>query len=301
MRVIITGGTGLIGRALTTSLCTDHHDVVILSRTSTVSNLPAGAHALRWDGRTTTCWEDAVEGAAAIVNLAGASISAGRWTPQRRREIRESRIQATAAILSAITAAVQKPHVLIQASAVGYYGPHGDEEITEDSPPGNDFLADVCKATEAITATLNAHGVRHAVIRTGIVFSRDGGALPRLLFPFTLFVGGPIGSGRQWYPWIHIADEVGAIRFLIENSTSSGPYNLTAPQPLTNADLAQLIGHILHRPSVFPTPAFALRLALGDMATIVLDGQRVLPQRLLAAGYQFRFPTAEAALRDLLA
>jgi hypothetical protein len=236
-----------------------------------------------------------------VVNLAGESLAAGRWTPERRRSIQESRVHAGQAVVEAVQAAGQKPLLVVQASAVGYYGPHGGEEITESTPPGADFLAQVCTAWEATTAPVEAAGVRRVILRTGIVFSRNGGALPRLTLPFRFFAGGRLGSGRQWYPWIHLADEVAAIRFLIDTAAATGAFNLTAPQPYTNDELSKLIAKVLGRPAVLPAPAFALRLLLGDMATVVLDGQRALPTRLLALGYRFRYTTAEGALRQLLA
>ncbi|MCL4544276.1 MAG: TIGR01777 family oxidoreductase [Chloroflexi bacterium] len=300
MRVIITGGSGLIGRALAASLAASSHEVIILSRSATAVDLPVGVRTLRWDGRTGRGWASEIDGTTAIVNLAGAGIAERRWTPDRRREILQSRVHAGKAVVEAVSQALAKPHVVVQSSAVGYYGPQKASEVTEENPPGSDFLAEVCVAWEGSSAAVEAQGVRRAIIRTGIVLSTRGGALPRLLLPFKLFAGGPVGSGQQWYPWIHLADEVLAIRHVIEHEESSGPYNLCAPTPVTNAQLSRIIGQTLGRPSFFPTPGFALRLIMGDMSTVVLDGQRAVPKRLLAEGFQFRFPTAEAALRDLL-
>lgn len=305
MKVIITGGSGLIGRALAASLLNgggDKHEVIVLSRNpQRVSGLPNGVQVVGWDGRSTQGWGQLVEGADAIVNLAGANLSEGRWTEQRKRLIFDSRVHAGQAVTQAIEGARLKPKVLVQASAVGYYGPHGDEKITEDAPPGNDFLAQVCIAWEASTAPVEGWGVRRVVIRTGLVLSTEGGALPRMAMPFKMFVGGPLGSGRQWLPWIHIADEVGAIRFLIGKEDASGPFNLTAPEPVTNAQFSRVLGRVLNRPSALPVPSIALRLMFGEMSTVLLEGQRAVPQRLLAAGYQFRFPNLEQALRHLLA
>ena len=301
MRTIITGGTGVIGRALASDLARDGHEVVLLSRApERARGLPAGVRAERWDARTARGWGGLADGAAAIVNLAGESLAAGRWTPERRRAIRDSRMQAGQAVVEALRAVERQPGVLIQSSAVGYYGARVDEELTEATPRGDDFPASVCVAWEASTAAVEQLGVRRAVIRTGIVFSRAGGALPRFLMPFRFFAGGPLGSGRQWHPWIHIADEVAAIRFLMDDTRADGVFNLTAPRPITNAELSHLLGRLLGRPSFVPAPAFALRLAMGDMSTIVLDGQRALPHRLTALGFTFRFPDPESALRDLL-
>jgi uncharacterized protein (TIGR01777 family) len=301
MRTIITGGTGLIGRALAANLAADGQEVILLSRApGRVTDLPGGVRAEGWDGRTAEGWGALADGAHAIVNLAGENIAAGRWTAERKHRIRESRVNAGQAVVQAVEAARDKPKVVIQVSAVGYYGPGGDEEITEETPPGDDFLARVTTEWETVTAPVEAMGVRRAIVRSGVVLSLAGGAFPRLLLPFKFFAGGRLGSGRQWFPWIHISDEAAAIRFLIEDPGASGPFNLAAPNPLTNADFSRVLGRVLGRPAWMPTPAFALRLAFGEMATVLLDGQRAVPRRLLDMGFTFRFPEAEAALRDLL-
>jgi len=301
MRVILAGGTGLIGRALAANLVADGHEVILLSRSpGRVTGLPAGARAEEWDGRTAAGWGPLADGAQAVVNLAGENLGAARWTTERKRRIRESRLNAGQAVVQAVQAAGRAPRVAIQSSAVGYYGPQGDQELAEEAPPGSDFLAQLCVEWEASTAPVEALGVRRAVVRSGVVLSARDGALPRMLLPFKLFAGGPLGNGRQWLSWIHIADEVAAIRFLIETEEASGPFNLTAPHPLTNAEFGRAVGRVLGRPAWLPAPALALRLALGEMATVVLDGQRAVPRRLLDLGFTFRFPEAEAALRDLL-
>jgi uncharacterized protein (TIGR01777 family) len=301
MRVIITGGTGLIGRALSADLASDGHEVIVLSRSpERATGLPASVRAERWDARTADGWAHLADGADAIVNLAGENIGAGRWTEERKRRILDSRLDAGRAVVQAVEQASQKPGVVIQASGIGYYGPRGDEEITEDGLPGNDFLAQVAFRWEASTEPVEALGLRRAIIRTGVVLSAKEGAFPRLLLPFRLFVGGPLGSGRQWFPWIHLEDEAAAIHYLIENEAASGPFNLSAPNPLTNAEFSRVLGRVMGRPAFMPTPGFALRLLFGEMATLVLDGQRGVPRRLSGLGFQFRFPEAEAALRDLL-
>lgn len=301
MKVIITGGSGLIGRALTASLAADDHEVIILSRTpERVSGLPNGARAEAWNGKTAEGWGHLVEGAGAIVNLAGAGVADGRWTEDRKRLILDSRVNAGNAIVEAVRAAKSKPNVVLQSSAVGYYGPHGIEDVTEQTPPGDDYLAGVCQAWEASTAEIGNLGIRRIELRSGVVLSMDGGALPKMIMPFQFFAGGPIGSGRQRVPWIHIDDEVGAIRFLIDKETSSGPFNLTAPTPLSNAEFGRVIGKVMGRPAFVPTPAFAMKLLFGEMSTVLLDGQCAKPFALLEAGYQFKFPDAESALRDLL-
>jgi uncharacterized protein (TIGR01777 family) len=301
MRIIITGGTGLIGGALAANLANDGHEVILLSRApERATSLPSGVRAERWDGRTATGWAPLADGADAVVNLAGEGIASSRWTEERKRRIRESRVNAGQAVVEAVKAAARKPGVVIQSSAVGYYGVHGDEEITESTPAGNDYLAQVAVAWESATEPVETLGVRRAIIRTGVVLSKKGGALPQMLLPFKLFAGGPIGSGRQWFPWIHIADEVSAIRFLIENRQASGAFNLSAPNPLTNAEFGRVVGRVMGRPAFMPAPAFALRLVFGEMATVLLDGQRQVPKRLLELGFAFRFPSAQAALKDIL-
>ena len=300
MRIIITGGTGLIGNAVAHEMGGSGHEIVVLSRDlAKVKKLPPNTRAVQWDGKTGAGWSPLLDGDTAIVHLAGESIAAGRWTESRKRRIRESRVGSGRAVLEAIRQAKEKPKALLQGSAVGYYGPCGDEVVAEGHAPGSDFLADVCVDWEASTAEAEALGVRRALLRTGIVLSPDGGALPKMALPFKLGAGGPLGGGRQWVPWIHLADEVGAIRFLLERDDARGPFNLTAPQPLTNRDFGRALGKALHRPSLAPAPGFALRLVLGEMADMLLNGQRAVPQRLLEMGYVFRFPEALQALRNL--
>lgn len=301
MRVIITGGSGLIGRALATDLARNNIEVIILSgQPERIFGLPIGVHAAKWDGRTNEGWQSLADGADVIVNLAGENISSGRWTDKRKHAILQSRLNACQAVVQAVKEATYKPHVVIQASGIGYYGPCGNEEVSEGAPPGHDFLGKLATEWESSTASLEALGVRQAVIRTGVVLSTKGGALPRMLLPFRFFVGGRLGSGRQWFPWIHINDEVGAIRFLIENEACSGPFNLTAPFPLTNAEFSHLLGQQIRRPSLLPIPGFALRILFGEMATVLLDGQRAIPERLLQLGFTFQFPVAGPALGNLL-
>ncbi len=302
MRTIITGGTGLIGQALAASLVADGHEVIVLSRRpERVTGLPAGVKVKSWDGHTAEGWGHLADGAQAIVNLAGESIAAGRWTVEQKRRIIDSRLNAGAAVVKAVEAIHTKPPVVVQASAVGYYGPGGDQEITEDAGAGSDFLArEVAAPWENSTGPVEEFGVRRVLIRTGVVLSAQGGALPRMLMPFKFFIGGRLGSGRQWFPWIHLADQVAAIRFLMHNSQARGAFNLSAPNPLTNAWFSQAIGKVIDRPAFVPTPAFALKLIFGEMSTVLLDGQRAIPRRLIEMGFRFQFPDAESALRDLL-
>jgi uncharacterized protein (TIGR01777 family) len=301
MRVIITGGSGLIGQALGKELSQHGYTVVVLSRSPETSqgSLPDSIRIVRWDGKTARGWEDLANEAKAIVNLAGANISSGRWTDAKKRLIVQSRVDAGNAVTQAVENASTKPEVVVQSSAVGYYGPHGDDPVTEASPAGQDFLASVCVRWEASSAGVEKAGVRRVVVRTGVVLSSRGGALPLMALPYRLFIGGPIGSGRQWFPWISLADEVGAIRFLIENPAASGVFNFSAPNPLTNHDFGKVLGKVLRRPSYFPLPAFLLNLIFREMSTILLDGQRQIPERLLNLGYSFRFQQAEQVLREI--
>lgn len=302
MRVIVTGGTGLIGQALVASLHHDGHEVIVLGRNpNKTSGLPRGVKVTPWDGKTANGWGHLADGAGAIVNLAGASIAGEgflpeRWSSEKRAAIKDSRLNAGAVVMAAVASAKTKPGVLIQSSAVGYYGVHGDENLTEASPAGDDFLAEVTKAWEDSTKGVEDHGVRRAIIRTGVVLSRDGGALPRMALPFKLFAGGYFGDGQQQMSWIHIDDEIGAIRFLIDHADARGPFNLTAPNPVTNKQLAKVLGESMKRPMIAPVPGFAMKAAFGDVTTVVLDGQRVIPQRLLELGYQFKYTTIQQAL-----
>lgn len=299
MRVLVAGGSGLIGTALVESLLHDGHSAAVLSRRPAAQQLPAGADAIAWDGRTLGAWVEELERVDAVVQLAGESIM-GRWTAAKKDRIRSSRVEPSALVAQAIAAARRRPLVLVQSSAIGYYGSAtGDAIVTESSPPGTDFLAGIAAEWEGASAGVEALGVRRPVIRTGVVLSRHGGAFRSLRLAFRAFVGGPMGSGRQWMPWIHEADEVGAIRFLLEHPGATGPYDLAAPEPVRNAHLARALGRALGRPSWLPAPAFPLRLVLGEFAETVLGGARALPARLLAAGYEFRFPSLDAALADL--
>jgi hypothetical protein len=264
-----------------------------------VSGLSPAVRIERWDACTAEGWGSLVNGADVIINLAGESISSGRWTAKRKARIRESRVDAGRAIVHAIEKADHRPRVLVQASGVGFYGTHQDEQITEECPSGKDFLAQLAIDWEASSAPVEALGVRRTIIRTGVVLSCDGGALPRMLMPFRFYIGGRLGSGRQWFPWIHITDEVNAIRFLIENENAIGPFNLVAANPVTNADFIRILGERLGRPAIITTPAFLLRMIFGEMSTILLDGQRAVPKRLTELGYDFHFPEVTSALQEL--
>lgn len=301
MRILITGGTGGVGRRLVDHLIEHGHWITVVSRQPyKPANLPSKISFAQWDAKTAEGWDQHVEEADAVINLAGAGLADSRWTDDRKKAIVDSRRNAGKAVVEAIEAATSKPQVVIQASAVGYYGPRGDETITEESQPADDFLAKTCVDWEASTQPVEEMGIRRVVIRSGMVLDPRAGALPRMLLPFKFFAGGPVGSGKQWYSWIHYYDTVNAIRFLMEHDQASGPFNLTAPNPLQNRDFVKVIGRVMKRPAFMPAPAFALKLLFGEMSTVVLEGQRVLPAKLQALGYEFKFPTAEEALQDLL-
>jgi len=302
MRIIITGGSGFIGNKLSEELIKSGHEVIILSRSpsNTRQRLPNGITVEKWDGNTAQNWGSLVNQNSAIINLAGENLSTGRWTATRKEKIIDSRVNAGKAIINAIQLAKEKPRVLIQASAVGYYGVHQDAQIKESHPAGNDFLSDVCIKWEASTSEAEQHGVRRVILRTGLALDAKQGALPRLAMPFKFFVGGKIGNGKQYIPWIHIQDEIRAIKFLLEEDSTSGAYNLSAPNPVANAEFAKTLGKVMRRPSIFQVPSIAIKILFGEMSTIILEGQRAIPNRLLEAGFEFNFPNLEAALKDIL-
>lgn len=300
-KVLVTGGSGLIGSALTNLLAGAGYEVVVLSRSpERVSGLPAGARAVGWDSETADGWGPEAEGARAVVNLAGENLASWPWTEERKRTILGSRLDATRAVVRALERTSERPSVLVQASGIDYYGPAGDEEVDEGTPAGEGFLARVTREWEAASAPAEALGVRRVRLRTALVLAAEGGALPKLALPFRLFAGGPVGDGRQWVSWIHLRDEVRAIRFLLEHPEASGPFNLTAPEPVRNRELARTVGRVLHRPSLFRAPAFAVRAVLGEMADTVLHGRRAVPRRLRELGFTWDFPELEEALEDLL-
>jgi hypothetical protein len=296
VRVFVTGATGLIGRALCGALLQRGHAVTGLSRRPGAA-LPAGVRPVEGDPSGPGPWQEELARADACVHLAGEPLAAGRWTAARKLRIERSRVDSTRQVAEVVAAG--GPRVLVLGSAVGFYGSRGDEPLDEGAAPGTDFLAQVTARWEA-AAEGAARRARVVRVRTGLVLARHGGALPRLLLPFKLLVGGPLGDGGAWQPWLHLADEVGLLRLALEDERLEGPLNACAPEPVRNRDLARAIGEVLHRPSRLPTPAAALRLALGELAEVVLASQRVAPQKALEAGYAFRFPRQEPALRDLL-
>jgi uncharacterized protein (TIGR01777 family) len=299
MRIVIAGGTGFLGRPLARALSDDGHAVTILSRGQT-SQVRAGSEntsTVPWtpDG-TAGAWASAVDGAGAVVNLAGESIAGRRWSPAHKQRIVDSRVLATRSLVSAIAAARTPPPVLVSGSAVGYYGPLGQEIVTEDQPAGSDFLASVAQAWEAEARTAAPY-LRVVTIRTGLALERDGGALQKMLLPFRLGVGGPIGSGRQYWPWIHRRDWIGLVRWSISTSAVEGPVNATAPNPVQNVVFSKALGAALRRPALLPTPGFALRMALGEMAdALLLSGQRAVPAKAERLGFAFTYAQLPEAL-----
>ena len=292
--VVIAGGTGLLGTALLEALRHDGHRVVVLTRH------PKHDHEVRWSpGHDDSSWVPTLNGATAVINLAGTSIASGRWTAARKASIHESRKQATSALVRAIAATQQAPSAFISGSAVGYYGARGDDPATEATRAGSDFLAEVCRDWESI-AKQASNRSRVVLLRSGVVFARQGGALPQLVLPFKLFAGGPAGSGRQFVSWIHLHDWVKMVRWALATTTIEGPLNVTAPAPVTNEELSRTIGRVLGRPSFVRAPSFALRLILGEMAdALVLGGQRVVPVVAQQHGFVFRYPTVESALKQI--
>ncbi len=306
MRVFVTGGTGLIGPPLIQTLRSRRHEVLLLTRRPGAARTRLGSEAQVVEGDPTRegPWMDAAAGCEAVVNLAGENIFARRWSDDFKRAMRDSRVQATHNVVKVLgrqpRTASGEPKVLVNASAVGYYGPHGDEEIDESTPPGRDTLARICVDWEQAARQAEPLGCRVALVRTGVVLDRNAGALAKLLPPFRFGMGGPVGSGQQWMPWIHHADIVGIFALAVEDSAAAGPINGTAPGPVRNQDFGKALGAVLHRPAFLPTPAFGLRLMLGEVADVILEGQRALPRKAESLGYAFRFPTLDAALADIL-
>jgi uncharacterized protein (TIGR01777 family) len=301
--VIISGATGFIGTVLVKKLVARNYHVVVLSRNTgkAAAFNSSQVKVVAWDGRSANGWGHYADGAYGIINLAGENIAAGRWTLARKTAILQSRLAAGRAIIEAVTLSARKPRVVIQASGIGYYGNRGDTVLDETSSSGTGFLADVAIQWEKSTEPVEALGVRRAIIRTGIVLGRGGGFLSRVLLPFKLFMGGCMGSGRQWLSWVHMEDEVSAICFLLEQDAAQGAFNLSSPQPLNAKDFFAEVGRALGRPSWLPVPGFVMHLALGEMADeLILSGQRALPARLLQAGYAFHYPSARGALNNIL-
>lgn len=293
MKIVVVGGTGLIGRRLAAALGADGEEVVAVARTPGES--VEGARYERWDPAEGPLHPDVLQEADAVVNLAGAPLQGGRWSESRKRLLWDSRVGTTQRLVDSLRGAGVR--TLVSGSAVGYYGP-AEEARTEESPAGDDFLADLASAWEAAAEQAGpTTGARVVLLRTGVVLASEGGALPVMARPIKLFVGGPLGSGRQWVPWVHVDDVVGIIRHAIDNGRVSGPINAVSPAPVRQGELASAIGDVLGRPTVLPTPAFVLRMAMGEMSSIALEGQPVVPERAQASGYRFVYPDLEPALQ----
>jgi uncharacterized protein (TIGR01777 family) len=301
MRVTLTGATGLIGTKLVRALRERGDEVTVLSRSPEKAAATLGVAALAWDPMGGAAPADALAGRDAVVHLAGEPV-AQRWNDRSRRAIAESRAVGTRNLVAGLRALDEgaRPGVLVSSSAVGYYGKHGDERVTESTPAGDDFLAGVCVAWEREADAAAELGLRVAKVRTGVVLDKSGGALKTMLPPFRLGAGGPVAGGRQYLPWIHVDDLVALYLRAVDDASWSGPYNGSAPEPVTNREFSKALGRALHRPAVAPVPALAIRLLYGDMAEIVTEGQRAVPERALAGGFTHRFADLDAALADAL-
>jgi uncharacterized protein len=302
MKIVLAGATGFVGSALVRRLLEDGHSLTVLSRrVDAFKDMPSQNLKVEiWDGKTAGVWTQALEGADAVVNLAGESIAAGRWTSARKKALRDSRLETTRALVQAIAALSNKPKLLINASAVGFYGDVPRGPVTESSLGGRGFLAELCAAWESEARKAEGHGLRVVLLRLGVVLEREGGALPKFLTPFNLYIGGPLGSGRQYFPWVHRGDVVGIVLFVLRQPQLFGAFNVSAPGVLTMKDFCSALGRAMGRPSWAPVPGFVLKTLLGEMSEMLLTGQQAVPARLQQAGYEFRFPEAETALRNIL-
>lgn len=297
MKLVITGATGFIGSALCLRLLQRGHHLTLLTRSAPPDASTPAKTWRHWTPGTSGEWEASLDGADGVINLAGEPIAARRWTAKQKQRIHLSRTEATRSIVEAFAKAKRKPAFLLNGSAVGYYGPHGDEIVAEETPAGSDFLSSVCRAWEGEAQKAEPMGIRVVRLRTGIVLGPHGGALAKMVLPFKVFVGGPLGSGAQWMSWIHLEDELGLILHLIETPQAAGAVNATAPNPATMKEFCQTLGKVMHRPSWAPVPSFALRLMLGEMADMLLTGQRVVPAAAQKLGYQFRYSNLSDALK----
>jgi uncharacterized protein (TIGR01777 family) len=300
MKIFVTGGTGFVGRNLVSRLVGEGHTVTVLSRSDKASErLSRGTSLVLGDPTVVGPWQESLKGQDFVINLAGTSIFS-RWTPETKKLIRESRISTTRNIVDAMEPAGGRDVVLFSTSAVGYYGFHGDEELVEESPPGDDFLARVSVEWENEALRAEEKGARVVITRFGIVLGEKGGALGQMISIFRKYLGGPLGSGNQWFSWIHMGDLVGAFLFLLAHHGISGPVNLTSPNPIRNKELAKALGEAIHRPAFLPAPGFMLKLILGEFGSVLLEGQRVIPKKLLDKGYVFLYPEIGGALRSLI-
>jgi uncharacterized protein len=301
MKVIVTGSTGLVGRALVRSLLSDGHEVTRLVRGGAQEFRAPGTKAVQWEPEKGVVNAAELEGHDAAVHLAGEPVAEGRWDEEKKRRIRESRVQATRLLAEALAGLKEKPRVLASASAIGFYGDRGDEVLREESASGEDFLSEVCREWEKATLAASQAGIRVVHLRIGFVLSAEGGGLTKMLTPFKLGVGGRVGSGRQYISWLTLDELVSIIRRALEDEHLRGPVNAVAPTPVTNLEFTKTLGHVLGRPTIFPMPAFAARLAFGEMAdAVLLSSTRVVPARLQETGYEFAHPELEGALKHVL-
>ena len=302
MKIVTTGLSGFIGQTLVPRLLSEGHAVVALTRDGERkrSRLDERVTVVQWDGRTLGSWSEQVEGADAVLNFAGESIGAKRWTKLQKERIVASRVDATGAIVEAISRAQTKPSVLINASGADYYGSVEQGDVVEEYPRGDTFLSETVDRWENAAKGAQKFDVRVVLLRSGVVLGANGGALDRMLTPFRMFVGGPLGSGRQWFPWVHVEDLVGAVLFALANESIEGPVNVAAPQSVTMSEFCYSIGRALHRPSWVPVPGFVLKIVLGEMSQVVLTGRRLVPKALERHGFTFNYPRLDAALADIL-
>lgn len=299
MKILITGGTGFVGTQLTSRFIQDGNEVTILTRSPKRSEGSRGISYLQGDPTQKGPWQEAIKDHDAAINLAGASIFS-KWTNEHKKAIRESRVNTTRNIVEGIKPSPEKKFTLLSTSAVGYYGFHGDEELDEDSTPGNDFLARIAVEWEGGALKAKEKGARVVITRFGIVLGDKGGALSQMIPLFKKYIGGPIGKGQQWFSWVHIKDLAEAFVFLMKHLEISGPVNLCSPNPVRNKDLAKALGKALHRPSFLPAPAFMIKLVLGEFGSVILEGQKVLPRRLLDHGFVFQYPDIGKALQNIV-
>jgi uncharacterized protein len=299
MRIVVSGGTGFIGRPLCRLFIEHGHDVTVLSRQKDENAADSRATMVYWDGITRGTWERALMGANAVINLAGAPIADRRWTPKRKKVLIDSRVKTTRLLVEALSALPHAPEILINGSAIGYYGPRDDQSLHDTAEPGSGFLTDLCRRWEQQAMLAERLGTRVVCLRTGMVLGKQGGALPRMRLPFRLFMGGPIGSGNQWISWVHLDDLTRLIHWLLITPHIRGGVNAVAPHPVTMREFAATLGSVLQRPSWLPVPALALRLALGELSTLMTAGQRVIPFVALQNGFTFRYPSLFMALAQL--
>ena len=302
MHVVVIGGTGFIGRALCLALAWKGHRVTVVTRKSRAASQRRGISVatVEWNGRDAGAWEESLEGTDAVINLAGAPLADARWTRARKRLLIDSRVHLTRRLVEAISHRSAKPRVLINASGIGYYGPSDDRVLSEVAPYGQGFLADLCVAWEGEAQRAAEFGARVVLLRTGMVLEADGGALPKMLLPFRLYLGGPIMPGTQWVSWIHRNDHIGLIEWALTTPAVSGPVNLVAPEPERMQAFCATVARVLHRPCWLPVPETVLSLGLGELGTVMTTGQRVSPQKALAGGYVFQYSALETALQAIL-